>query len=389
MKYIMPPGLPLLLRLPPCLRQQLISREPLVKSLLQQRPCFRPFHSQTRLAAENQRPPPKPRVLKPEAPPAATRPTSKPAAPRPAAPRPAASRPPPPRNPHEAVPAKPQARYVPPPVARQAERPTTSYSSLEEAIVTKYAEDAPTILLYVAPSHRTFKFLSVQIGIVFTLGAYLIAQEYLKDDPEKGHYKPWHLKTVGGLNALFLAVAACVLFLGPSKLIQSVSVIKAASLGPSVNAGRLLRIEIKRMMPFAKPDVVEVPSTNIMIDREVRAGSQQIPQINIPPANAVAFTKAYASGTLGKGGKMSIAATLFALNQSRLDAFSTLKREVGRMFRRDNIAYIDIKGSGKFKLDLRDCYILDHGQPLAQFFRNVDPLARGTVWSRMTTLFKK
>lgn len=278
---------------------------------------------------------------------------------------------------------------MPPPVARQAERPTTSYSSLEEAIVTKYAEDAPTILLYVAPSHRTFKFLSVQIGIVFTLGAYLIAQEYLKDDPEKGHYKPWHLKTVGGLNALFLAVAACVLFLGPSKLIQSVSVIKAASLGPSVNAGRLLRIEIKRMMPFAKPDVVEVPSTNIMIDREVRAGSQRIPQINIPPANAVAFTKAYASGTLGKGGKMSIAATLFALNQSRLDAFSTLKREVGRMFRRDNIAYIDIKGSGKFKLDLRDCYILDHGQPLAQFFRNVDPLARGTVWSRMTTLFKK
>lgn len=168
---------------------------------------------------------------------------------------------------------------------------------------------------------------------------------------------------------LATATFGTVFILAPMKLVKSITAVRQ-----EVQAsGRLvsshhnvmpwkLRIEVKRALPFAKADVMELKdSKQVVLDRSVPMMSQDIGFTSYGVKDSEWFTEQYATaGTLER--KEGSAMKRF--NRRLINIWPGVKREVKRMFLRDQMAYVRIEGNGNFKLDLQNSHMLDGGRVL-------------------------
>lgn len=217
------------------------------------------------------------------------------------------------------------------------------------------------VLLYTAPSHGMFYLTSYLAGGFFILGAYMYAELVLKD-PKDGSKQPWWKKTIGAVSAIAAASFGTVFILGPMGMIKSISIVAseagyASATTRFTRSPRLLRIEVKRKLPFLKPDVLETDVSNVNLDRRVPLALQDLNFRSISRNHSESWTAAYFKGAAEP-------ARLGGVTAAIKGAWPATRREVRRMFLRDQIAYVTVKGNGNFKLDLQGCRMLEGGQVL-------------------------
>lgn len=220
------------------------------------------------------------------------------------------------------------------------------------------------VLLYTAPRHGIFYAASYLAGGFFILGAYTYSELVLKD-PADGSKQPWWKKSIGAISALAAASFGTVFILGPMGMIKSISVVTSEAgftnaTAKFTRAPRLLRIEIKRKLPFLKPDVLETDVSNVALDRRVPAALHDLNFHSIPRAYSESWTADYLAGAAEPARSGSITAAVKGL-------WPATRREVRRMFLRDQIAYVQVKGprgDSSFKLDLQGCRMLEGGQAM-------------------------
>ena len=202
------------------------------------------------------------------------------------------------------------------------------------------------------------------------IGAYSYSQMFLKDPPEEsGRPKlPWITKGLGAVSVLAIATFGTAFILAPMKLVKSITAVRQEV----KEVGRLashnvmpwkLRIEVKRALPFAKADVMDLKDPKqVVLDRSVPMVSQNILFTSYNIKDSEWVTQQYAtSGTLDQNENTGM---IKRFNRSLINVWPGVKREVKRMFLRDQMAYVRVEGNGNFKLDLQHSYMLDEGRVL-------------------------
>ncbi|KXT18995.1 hypothetical protein AC579_8774 [Pseudocercospora musae] len=216
------------------------------------------------------------------------------------------------------------------------------------------------VLLYVSPNHGGFFALSFFCGFMFLLAAYTQSQLFLKDEEGKPA-RPWYIKAIGAVPILGFTALGTTFVLAPLKVIKSVTLIKAAD-ARTVTQGSKLRMEIKRLLPFSKPDILEVEPSNFVLDRSIPSSVHDLRFTNYHIKDTKGFNEYYFSGELNK--KEGSAFKRF--NTGLLNSWPGLVKNTKRMFMRYQMAYVRIPGNGNFKLDLQGCHLLDQGNVLAK-----------------------
>lgn len=275
------------------------------------------------------------------------------------------AKPPQPRVLKKTQPPPPKA---PPPakasVAPKAPTPANpSLAARPKKSIESINPDLKEVLLYVSPNHGAFYFGSYFIGISFLIGAYSYAEITLKDQPDKPP-NPWYMKASGGSVALFLAIISTTAFVAPTKLIKSISIITSPAVKGAMPT-RKLRFEIKRSLPFAKPDILEADPIKCVMDRRLTI-VDQIDCSSVPSAEAKEWTQLYVAGQWLPEGN---AGFFKRLNRGLLNLWPTKLREVQRILLRNKMTYVRVEPNGNFKLDMQGPFVLDSGRPLLQVMK--------------------
>lgn len=129
---------------------------------------------------------------------------------------------------------------------------------------------------------------------------------------------------------------------------------------------RKLRFEIKRSLPFAKPDILEADPSKCAIDRRLNVAFDGIDFSNVPSADAKEWTQLYFAGQWLPEGN---AGFFKRLNRGLLNIWPSMVREVQRILLRNKMTYVRVEGNGNFKLDLQGFFVLDNGRPLLQVMK--------------------
>lgn len=225
---------------------------------------------------------------------------------------------------------------------------------------------------------------------------------FLKDPPEDSNRPklPWYVKLTGAVPTVALAAFATVFILAPIKLIKSVTAVRQQQqqkLQMTAATARQvawhstptpwkLRIEVKRAVPFAKSDFLDLKDLKqVSMDRSVPLASQNIALTSYNIEDSKWFTEMYAfAGTMEheRGGVFS------HVMRSMVNIWPGIKREVKRMFMRDQMAYMRIEGNGNFKLDLQNSHMLDGGKVLDRMVgtdEDARPAWRGLLFNLLRT----
>ena len=228
------------------------------------------------------------------------------------------------------------------------------------------------VLLYKAPSHRSFRITCYVLGGTLLAGAFnwvaVLQQPPPGTDPElKEKQKPGLLLMTSTVIAtLMTGVIATAIILAPTRMVRTVTLRGVrASLGGENIRTAMLSCELESELPFLEPRIIEVEPSQAYMDREVQAVDIDLTSRSLDDAQkftatagspAVAPSSAESQGLLGR-------------------TASTITRDVRRMFYRDGIAYLRMQNHGNLKLDLQHCELLEWGTPLDRL-TTVD-LARG------------
>ena len=251
-------------------------------------------------------------------------------------------------------------KQPPSPAVKQLPSSSAKYSTYIDTLLQSH----PQVLIYTAPRHGLFYASSYIIGLFFLFGAYSWAQFALKEPLESGtedqkRRRPWYVQAALSAEILAVVVIGTAFILAPTKMIQSVAITKAAASSPGApSGGILLRCQVRRLLPFLKPDVLETAPSNAFLDRRVASAQKSIELFNIPPSRAREFTESYFAGsykpTIGEVDKLGPVHSVWR----------AIRRETGRMFLREQMAYVRVPGNGRFKLDLQGCSLVDNGRAL-------------------------
>lgn len=231
-------------------------------------------------------------------------------------------------------------------------------------------------LIYTAPRHGVFYLASYLAGGFFILGAYTYAELVLKD-PADGPKQPWWKKSIGAVSAIAAASFGTVFILGPMGMIKSMSIVSseagfANATAKFTRAPRLIRMEVKRKLPFLKPDVLETDISNVSLDRQVPVALQDLNFHSVPKIYSESWTADYLKGAAEPARIGGITAAVKGL-------WPATRREVRRMFLRDQIAYVQVKGNGNFKLDLQGCRMLEGGKVMDRVLSEDLGMNRGVL----------
>jgi hypothetical protein len=189
------------------------------------------------------------------------------------------------------------------------------------------------------------------------------------------------------------AVFATAFFLAPTKLIRSVTltkpVVTQAHSGGKRGLGVVFEMKhplpVWKFLPFMKKTEggeVRAEVGSVFIDRKVRA-SENLSFYSVPANLAEAWTAHYFTASHPQ--RKSILSLLQGFNSSLINAWPTLRRDVGRMFMREGFAYVRIPDHGNWKMDLNGCEILEEGQVLEKVVK-VDAAQVDRSW---WTAFRK
>ena len=257
----------------------------------------------------------------------------------------ASSKPPPPITP-AAVPQPPK----PPVHAPSAPVPRPTYLSAYTAALLHRADP---LLLYKAPSHRSFYWTSYILGGLLMLGAYnwsivvSIPPTGLDIEKRKGSWGDYLLRSVTIGTTAIVMLFATVILIAPARMVRTVSlrsVEQAYVQGVAGGKRPMLRVEMNAPFPFTKPKIVEVRPEEAFLDRNVAAVDIDLTSIPLPKAQEWTET----------AGTPAAAPRRYAF-----------QRDIRKICYREGIAYLRCGEQGTYlKLDLQYCELLDGGQPL-------------------------
>lgn len=241
------------------------------------------------------------------------------------------------------------------------------------------APELDRVLLYKAPSHGTFFVVSYLTGAIFLFGAYNIAYTFTKDHPDMPK-SPWYIKTLSSIPAWFMVILGTVCMLAPTKVIKSLAIV-------TQNGKRILRFEIKRPLPFVKPDIMETPVSKVALNKNVPGFAADLNFTDVRLSEAKMFTENYFSNAEDAPEKGGVTGALSSFNRSLLNTWPAAKREIRRMLMRDQMAYVRVEGNGNFKLDLQGCSLLERGVPIERII-DTDESEHPSIASWIMRFFK-
>lgn len=252
------------------------------------------------------------------------------------------------------LPPPPRVKLYKAPSPRTVPRTTDGQSTYIESLLG----NGP-VALYASPKHGTFYTVAYLCGGLFIVGDVCWASYALKE--REGQPKAVWLQSLLIFEVVAVSIAGTAILLAPTKLIRSISLIppKVAGSGSSIT-----RFEIKRNLPFLKPDILEAGALDVSTVRKLPSTTADIKITSVPPSLAGQFTEEVLSGRAWKTEPRTTAQTIRAAALSVTHTWSMLKREVRRMFLKDQLLDITIGKNGSFKLDLQGCAMLDGGRPL-------------------------
>ena len=310
--------------------------------------------------------------------------------------RPRQQTPPPPETPAVPIPPRPQRA---PPKLSNTYKPQPQPTA-PNAFLTDFANsNAPSLLLYKAPSHTSFYCNSYLLGFTLLIGALVqarnVADFFDANSKRTDGKKPAVWVRLANLTFPFMsAVIATALILGPWKLVGSVALVKkvgaGAAAGPGARKGGAgqgsvgLRFEMKHPLPFIQrlPFVkrtgggtIDAEIDEVVMDRNIRA-SESLQFYDVPAVKAQEWTSDYFQPATAP---QSFRTRLKRWNEGVENVWPALKRDTRKMFLRDGMAKIRIPGQGNWKMDMQMCEMLENGRALARVIR-VEPGAVEPGW---------
>ncbi|KAH9826891.1 hypothetical protein Tdes44962_MAKER03278 [Teratosphaeria destructans] len=240
---------------------------------------------------------------------------------------------------------------LPPPVFRASE--PISYA---QALLG----DSNEVLLYRAPSHRSFAIYSLASGSLLFLGAYALAtnanlitdsSKDTKQDKTRNRLARYAALT----SAFITASLATVCILAPAAVITSISLRAPLSMHAGGKRTTILVLRA-REWPFAPTKEIQLSPKEAKLDKRVSSTGDDLDYTSIPVTQArmSSVNAKTPANPPAKPGQGPIARALEALF-----------RDTRRMFYRDGFCRLRAGENGKnWKLDLQHCEILDWGRPL-------------------------
>ncbi|KAK1079544.1 hypothetical protein LTR33_006299 [Friedmanniomyces endolithicus] len=264
---------------------------------------------------------------------------------------------PPPRQPPEPS-QKPFTPTPPPKLDYNASR-----SALPTYADTLLSNHANPILLYKAPSHRSFYITSYFFGGLLLIGAYNWALVVSEPPPGVNDQGSWGRYLMTGVTmgtTLVVSIFGTVLILAPVGMVGRISLLRSPAIGVMAEQGvrlpPMLRVEMEAPLPFMKRKTHDLAPAKALLDRNVSAVDIELTSISIKDAQAFTYDSAHLSAGTPK------------LQHPPRDVVSrfirTLTRDIRRMFYREGFAYLRSDKYGNWKVDLQHCELLDQGRPL-------------------------
>ncbi|KAF2212346.1 hypothetical protein CERZMDRAFT_97622 [Cercospora zeae-maydis SCOH1-5] len=286
-------------------------------------------------------------------------------------------------KPQQAPPSLKNAPPAKPPVRGTAPAPRTS--TLPPAAMDWMSTRFPKqdhVLLYVAPDHKAFFISSIVIGTFLIMGCWSYAGLFLKEPSEDSQLPklPFSIRAIGAVSVIAGAAFGTTFLLAPMKMIKSITAIRqqTSNRGFRAEVPWNLQVEVKMPFPFVKPKSRDVYPKDVALDRNLPAASENVGFTSHDIKNSEWFTALYYSGKLEE--KRGSALSRF--NSGLINLWPGIKRDVRRMFLRDHMAYLRIKGAGNYKLDVQNCHMLDDGRVLHRLV-SVDADAKaGSAWRK-------
>ncbi|KAF2771134.1 hypothetical protein EJ03DRAFT_325931 [Teratosphaeria nubilosa] len=243
-------------------------------------------------------------------------------------------------------------------------RPSSPRPAFQAPAPISYAQsllsNSDEILLYKAPSHRSFTTYSLTSGSLLLLGAYALASnaDLIKDtseDTKQDKTRNSLARYATMAAALITASFATVCILAPAAVITSISLRAVPSMHTAGKRNAILVLRT-REWPFAPTKEIQLPPKQANLDKRVSSTSDDLDYTSIPITQARMFT---------------VDAEGPAIPPAKPDqgpigrALEALFRDTRRMFYRDGFCRLRAGENGKnWKLDLQHCEILDWGRPL-------------------------
>lgn len=197
----------------------------------------------------------------------------------------------------------------------------------------------------------------------------------------------WKIQALTIVPAVFFVIFSTAFFIGPLKLVRTLSLVRSIPEKATVQGQMFLRFEMKHPLPFVRfpfmkrrsGGVIDAPIGNVCLDRSIDSIKENYPSYNVPLARSEDFTDKHldpsaplplpggaSSSIPSSGSRGGILARLQSFNRGLLNIWPAFVRDVRRMFMRDGMMYVRIPGHGNWKMDVQDCALLDEGRPMME-----------------------
>lgn len=176
------------------------------------------------------------------------------------------------------------------------------------------------------------------------------------------------------ISGLMFTVFATTFFMGPLRLIKSVSLVKNRVVGNRFHdLGVVFEMRhpfpIIQRLPFVKKTgggEVEAEMGKAFMDREIPT-SRVLDYFYVPPKFSQEWTQAYFNPVPEP--PRTVLQRLRDANRGLVGLWPMLRTDVRRMFLREGMVYVRISGYGNWKMDLQGCELLDEGRVLERCVR--------------------
>jgi hypothetical protein len=258
------------------------------------------------------------------------------------------TKPKPPSATPRAPPPPPQQHVSPPKPVQQASR-----SSAPQTYATGLLGYADSLLLYKAPRN-----VALFTSCLITGGSLFFWVGTVANGAFVDYTVPWYAKAVVLVGCLVSSAIATAVMTTPHHLVKSIAVVRNAQ------AEVVIRVKGTRFFPFRKQAVFDLVPGELKIDSNVTMSLENGRQwYNVPLQNARVWTE----GSL-KNPDAIEGSAFQRLNRRMLNISPAMFSQVKKMFNREGMAYVQIKGSN-WKMDLSACEILENGSVLMKLVR--------------------
>jgi hypothetical protein len=229
----------------------------------------------------------------------------------------------------------------------------TSRSSTPQSYAIGLLGDADSLLLYKAPRN-----VALFTSCFITGGSLFLWIGTVANGTFLDLTVPWYAKLVILAGCLVSSAIATAVTTTPHHLVKSIAIVRNAE------KEVVIRVKGTRFFPFRKQAVFDLAPGEMKIDSNVTMSLENGRQwYGVALQNARTWTEG------GLKNPDAIEGSAFQrLNQRMLNISPAMFSQVKKMFNREGMAYVQIKGNN-WKMDLSACEILENGTVLMKLVR--------------------